>query len=317
MKKIFTIAASVVMLLTVGCSKELSYTNGDTDVTFNLVVPELAEATRDIADGLTATQLYYAVYTENKVLIQGLTPSTPLVLQNKETKLQLRLVKGQTYNFVFWAEPEGDTYYDFNINDATVTVHYDAAKSNDEKRDAFCKVVPNFTVGTSVPEDVFLTRPFAQVNMGATADDVAAALTAGIDITKSKVTFTDVPSKLNLWDGSVSENKDVVFDFELIPAKAGEKLEVNDVEYHYVAMNYILAPADGDVTDISFSLRDAKNVDINTTTVPAANYKRNYRTNILGSLFTSTTEWRIVIDENPDGEFNKIDSGNFDEVVFP
>ena len=322
MKKFFNFAAVAAMLLTVGCAKELSYTDGDTDVVFNIEVPALADATRDIADGTTATQLYNAIYTEGRVLIPGLLPAAPIVLQNKETKLTFRLVKGQTYNFVFWAEPENDTYYDFNTTDATVTVNYASALANDEKRDAFYKMVPNFKVGTSVPEDVILKRPFAQVNLGANVDDVAAAQTAGIDIQKSKVTFTDVPNKLNMWDGTTEGSVAVEFDFETIPAKSGEKLEVKSTEYHYVAMNYILADENPDVTDVVFTLKDVNDVEINSTKVPAANYKRNYRTNILGYLFTSSSEWKIVIDENPDGEFNITEdtNGGFtnsEEVVFP
>ena len=287
----------------VGCAKD-SYTGGNTEVTFEVKAPALAEATRDIADGLTATQLYYAVYTADHVLIPGLLPANPVVMQNKGAQISLRLVKGQTYNFIFWAEAPNDTVYNFDAATATVTVSYANAKSNTEARDAFYAPVPNFTVGTSTPQPIYLRRPFAQVNMGATAEDVAAALTAGIDITKSKVTFSEVPNKLNMWDGSVEGSENVVFDFEVIPAKNSEVLEVNDVAYHYVAMNYILAETAGDVTDISFTVKDANDVSINTTYVPAANYKRNYRTNIIGSLLTSSTDFEIIIDEKPFGDIN-------------
>ncbi len=76
------------------------------------------------------------------------------------------------------------------------------------------------------------------------------------------------------------------------------------------------------MTDVVFTLKDVNDVEINSTKVPAANYKRNYRTNILGYLFTSSSEWKIVIDENPDGEFNITEdtNGGFtnsEEVVFP
>ena len=302
MKKIFSIAA-VAMMLMASCAKD-SYIGGNTKVTFEVKAPALAEATRDIADGMTATQLYYAVYTADQVLVPGLLPANPVIMQNKGAQISLRLVKGQTYNFLFWAEAPGDTAYTFDAATGTVTVNYAAAKSNNEARDAFYAKVPNFTVGTSTPQPIYLRRPFAQVNMGATAEDVAAALTAGIDITKSQVTFSELPNKLNMWDGSVEGSENVVFDFELTPAKNNEVLEVADVNYHYVAMNYILAEAEGDVTDISFTVKDANDVAINTTYVPAANYKRNYRTNILGSLLTSSTEFEIVIDEKPFGDIN-------------
>ena len=69
------------MMLAVGCADDLSYDDmGDTEVTFSINLPDMAEDTRVIADGTTATQLYYAVYDNNKQIIPGLTPTEPITL---------------------------------------------------------------------------------------------------------------------------------------------------------------------------------------------------------------------------------------------
>lgn len=322
MKKFLSIAAVAAMMLAVGCADDLSYDDlGDTEVTFSINLPEMAEDSRAsvIADGTKATQLYYAVYDGQKKIISGLTPNGAITLQNKRHELKLRLVKGLTYNIAFWAEPENDTYYTFDKENAKITVAYrntdsSLMSSNDEYRDAFYAVVTDYQVGVTNIKDntIYLRRPFAQVNVGTTLADLEAAKTAGIDISKSKLVFTDIPNELNMWDGTVNTNSGVNVEFDLsqTPAKAGEKLFVKvdgvDTEFHYVAMSYILAPADGDVTDVTFTVATDTIDKVNETTVPKANYKRNYRTNILGSIFTAEAQFIVVVDEKPAGDLDPI-----------
>lgn len=320
MKKFLSIFAVASMMLAVGCADDLSYDDmGDTEVTFSINLPDLAEDTRVIADGTTATQLYYAVYDNNKQIIPGLTPTEPITLQNKQHQLKVRLVKGLTYNFAFWAEPANDSYYTFDKENAKIVVAYkntdsSLMKSNDEMRDAFYATVPNYVVGqTQIPNNtIYLRRPFAQVNVGTTLDDEAAAETAGIDITKSKLVFTDIPNELNMWDGSVNSGSGVTVEFDLsqTPAKAGENLKVKvdgvETDFHYVAMSYILAPADGSTTNVTFTVATDTNSKVHETTVPSANYKRNYRTNIVGSIFTAEADFIVVVDEKPQGDIDPI-----------
>lgn len=318
MKKFLSIAAVAAMMLAVGCADDLSYNDeGDTEVTFSIALPDSGDDTRAIADGTTATQLYYAVYDNNKNLVQGLTPTTPLTLTNKQySNLTLRLVKGLTYHIAFWAEPEGDTYYNFDTATATVTVDYGTTAaqkpSNDEKRDAFFGAITPLTVNsttiTGAPISVTLSRPFAQINVGTTAADVAAAEQAGVDITKSKFSFTGVPTKFNLLTGEVDTNPASIVnvDFALapIPAKMTPKeiltvtVANTETDYHYVAMAYILAPGGNGTatTDVSFTVATDTNDNINTTVIPSASYKRNHRTNILGSIFTAEATFNIVVD---------------------
>ena len=53
-----------------------------------------------------------------------------------KTQVTLSLVKGKTYNFVFWAQADEGAPYD--VTDLkNIKISYEGAEANDEKRDAF------------------------------------------------------------------------------------------------------------------------------------------------------------------------------------
>lgn len=85
---------------------------------------------------------------------------------------------------------------------------------------------------------------------------------------------------------------DVTFQAAAVPT---EKLSVKGVEYDYLAMNYVFAPAEGTVCDLTaeFSLKNMAPISLSS---PATPLKRNYRTNILGKLLTSTADFIVVVD---------------------
>lgn len=128
-----------------------------------------------ISDGSKARQLIYAVYTDDfKLLEQYGTNDTDkngphygqTILDDNEfpVTINLRLMRRQTYNIVFWAQNADCTAYD--TDDLTmVEVSYDDAANNDELRDAFCHT-ETFTVTSDDTREVVLTRPLAQINVG-------------------------------------------------------------------------------------------------------------------------------------------------------
>ena len=83
-------------------------------------------------------------------------------------------------------------------------------------------------------------------------------------------------------------------------AVPAEKLVVKGVEYNYLAMNYVFAPAEGTVCDLTaeFALVDRAPIPLSS---PATPIKRNYRTNILGKLLTSSADFNIEVDPGFEG----------------
>ena len=106
MKRMFFATVAVLAAL-VACNKEnpASPLSGDTvEVTLTVDVP-VGLQTKAIADGLSATELSYAVYNADKtVYLERLSGVTPVKVGAKQWTLTLTLVKNYTYNIFFWAQ---------------------------------------------------------------------------------------------------------------------------------------------------------------------------------------------------------------------
>ena len=298
--KFFTsLAAVAVAVLTVGCAKEQGSQEGPANVTFEIENP--VAVTRAIGDGTTAKQLYYQVFDAAGNPIAGL-PVQKKTLSSLKTTVSFQLVKDQKYNFIFWAQTPEDGYYTIDGTEGLkkITADYTTHKgANDENRDAFFAVEKDLVISGPVSKTVTLTRPLAQVNIG-TLDELKAGTTTApaIDLTgaTSKVVVKDVPTVFaplaTTPETMFSGASDVTFDAAAVPA---EKLSVKGVEYDYLAMNYVFAPAEGTICNLTaeFSLTGMEPISLSS---PATPLKRNYRTNILGKLLTSTADFIVVVD---------------------
>ena len=283
MKKFLFFGAMVALLLgTAACSSDIEPAmGGDTPVSFSVSLGDNIDS-RTISDGTGANQLKFAVF-ENGTEITALAQT--VAVANKQATINTKLVKGHTYTFVFWAQNSACTAY--NTTDmSAITVNY-TANCNDESRDAFYKM-DSFTVNEAFEKTEVLTRPFAQINF--LASDAAGVV--NVNQYKSKVTVTGVPTTLNTLDGSVAGTTDVTFDYATIPNETLAGYE----SYKYVAMNYILAATDKEVkNEVVLTVNDGTQ-DVNTVTVANCPVQRNYRTNIIGDLFTLDGKFNIIID---------------------
>lgn len=304
MKQVFLCVFAAGAVLLASCSKEDVTASQDGSagvVTFNAQLPE-GLATRAIGDGTTATTLSYAVYAHDE--------KTPLITSEDEVTftdlkatVTLRLAVNKSYDVIFWADaPESPYTVDFAAQ--KVTVDYAAALSNDEKRDAFYKVVE---VETSAPvnENIVLNRPFAQINIG--TNDTAEAAKAGLVVEKTKVNVKAY-STLNLMDGSVADQTDVVFGLNALPADPAQFTVTGKGTYDYLAMNYLLVGEDKELVDCEFTVNDGA-ADIRTMTVTGVPVQRNYRTNIFGSLLTTSADFDVTIEPaftKPDHDYDEL-----------
>lgn len=283
-----------------GCTRDDSELPGSDSkgvVTFSARLPQQLQ-TRSIGDGQTATKLTYAVYEagETTPLLTSESEGAPVVEFNGlQAQLSLQLATGKSYDFVFWADAYGQdaeqSPYTIDYGTKTITVDYATALANDEQRDAFYSVIQGLAVTTSVSKDVTLTRPFAQINVG--TEDFSAAAESGLQTASlaTKMTITNVPTTLNLADGTTSGQTDVTFASNTIPT---ESLVVSGKTYNYLAMNYLLVGTDKTTTNISFEFTDGATTSTRTfSNVPI---QRNYRTNIIGSILTQNLDFDIEVD---------------------
>ena len=303
MKKMMkSIAAIALMLFAASCSKEMIETpavnEGEALVSFSIATPGLM--TRALADGNTVDKVSCNVYNADGTLISDATVSKTLDMTNGSTNFSVRLMTGQTYSFIFWAykAPTGGTTspYTFSAADKTVTVSYANAVSNDESRDAFYAYVEPVQITGSLTQEIKLHRPFAQLNFGVNKDDITAAETLGITVSKSSLTIKNLGTTLNLVSGEVTGATEATFS---AAAVLSEGLKVNNVDYGYVSMNYVLvgksAKATADAALTLYKTENESDVIVNTISLPNLPLQGNYRTNVLGNLFTSQTEYSIEV----------------------
>ena len=337
-KSLFLAVAAVAALFSACSSDELASSTADSNmanVSFTANLDQMMP-TRGVAgdtDGTQATTLYVAVYNANNELIKaisniGVTGSQPTVtVSGKQATVNFQLVKGQTYNFAFWAQNPSATAdaVVFNPETGKVSVDYTKIKANDETLDAFTAHVNNLTVTGAMSQNVTLKRPWAQVNFGAAQADVKGAHLAGIDIKKTKVTVNNVYKTLNLLDGTVADPQTADFELALNAIPSGQhqfdvdidgtnkqsygQLTVNSTNYAYMGLNYLLVGGENDTqslikADLSLYKENDDTNPVNTLAFSNVPVQRNYRTNIVGNLLTSQVQFNVTIDGNYDNESN-------------
>ena len=301
LKSIAVLALSALAM--VSCQKELlgpaTQEGQEVAVSLDLTTPLMG--TKAYADGKSVDVVHVHVYQHGTngelTYIQPNattpTPSKDVRMTNGAATYNTRLVTGQTYTFVFWAEKSGNGAYTYNPATQTVAVSYANATGNDESRDAFYAVLP-VTITGAYSASVTLNRPFAQINFG--ASDYEAAKAAGIEVTGAAVKLTGIGNSINLLDGTVSGSVDVEFANAILPSDPATLTAAN-VDYKYVAMDYVLVGKDRKtLSNVTLTLA----ADGTLSTTPEYTYTNvplqgNYRTNIVGSLFTSPADINITV----------------------
>ena len=303
MKGIKCLMATALAVIAAGCAKE-QMSPGIEDgqeviVSYNIAAPQ-GLVTKAISDGQSAKNLTVAVYDSEKNHIATLDQTA--TFSDLKATVEFHLVKGKTYNFIFWAQSES-TAYTLDKDNKVVKISYDGV-ANDESRDAFF-ATRELKVTGALSETVELYRPFAQVNFGTA--DFEAAKKAGVEPTKSTLTATEAATELDLFgrEGKVSNgaSSDIAYTEEVFPT---EELVLSDgTEYKYLSMNYFIPVGSLDeqhVSDLKATFTGgADPVEIS---VPSAPVQANYRTNIVGNLLTDQVIFNIEIKPAYDGEEN-------------
>ena len=321
MKNIFRILMAAAVLLTASCAKEdISSTigGGEVEVTFTANLAGLG--TRAIADGNTVDRVYLAIFDAKADTYLGeLTADAGYPVSNGLATIPVVLLKDKEYDLVFWAQKDGTGAYTLDLENRQVKANYGVdhsnnfeAWSNNEARDAFFNISNDWTAGKD--NTTFeLRRPFAQINVGNSDDDVKYAKQNGSIISQSAMTVTtEVYDTIELVNGSLTGTKvSAEFTLAAIPTETvkGTVDPTHDAalnaseEYNYLAMNYLLVN-DRQLVDLVFNFTDG------TTTFERKYYQvpvqRNYRTNILGQIISSPMDFTVEIKPGFDGDNNEV-----------
>lgn len=313
MKKYFqTLLTAATLLTAVSCSpidELFSGENGEAEkVSFTISAGQIQG--RSAGDGNTVDQVHYEVWdkaTGNLVIssVKGLNGEAPVEIVDKKAKVNIRLVKGVEYDIAFWAHHEEGTGY--NIEEGLENIRLkDGVKANKETYDAFYQVLTGYKV-SSGEQTVVLRRPFGQLNVGTTYEDWIKAENLDVEINRSTILVTQVANVFNARTGKTTRSDGItqlMFDLEDV---LQETFEVEGNFYHYLGMNYFLADTEKTLHDLTITLFDGDK-SINTLRVTNMPIQRNRRTNIIGDLLTSKENFRVVIEEDFEGDLE----GNFD-----
>ena len=259
----------------------------------SLSVETSSASSRTIADGTKATNLKYAVYEENWNYLYA--ESATLV--DLKATLELELLTGYKYHVVLWADANPGCYT-VDFANKKVNVSYAGAVANDENRDAFYAVKDIEVKGTT-NTSVKLTRPFAQINFG--ASDLAAAQTAGFNTANYTTNLTVTAYEtLNFVDGSV-EGKTTATFAAAAPQNETATLTAGGKNYAWISMNYVLCPnANASLDECTMVATDGSKTV--TVSYPMAPARRNWKTNLVGSIFTDSTNIEVEVTPGTDGD---------------
>ena len=300
MKNIFRILMAVAVLFTASCAKEdISSTigGGEVEMTFTVDLPELG--TRAYGDGLTATKLKYYVYEKRSdsslVELRDLCQTSGQTI-NGSTTVRLALIKGMNYVITFWAANDAAPYA---FDGQNVDITYPVA-ANAESLDAFYGT-KEFNPSVDTDTRVELRRPFAQLN-AITTDCQKVKLSGITKILKSsiKVKRGQLNDTFNLLTGEATCTCDpsvaeqwVSFTTANIPAETNT---IDDNTDMHLAMNYLLVNGEKSLIDVELSVigeHNSADFPFTATTYTNIPVQRNYKTNIIGSLLTKTTDFTV------------------------
>lgn len=291
-----------IVVLAVGCGRNLDPTCGQKEVDVSFDMDATQSMTKAYGDGMTVNTLHVYAYlvdpvTGSLAYIDPAShgencPSQTLGMTGGKASYSTRLVTGQKYVIVFWADYESKGYvspYDYDNATHTISVkdhnpQVSAVPANDERRDAFYAVETIEVSGAIGGRTVHLKRPFAQVNIGVT-DQVMS--NKEIAFKNLSVAFTNVASKIDLVTGKVDrfisgdDHADhVTFRASSLP---NQKFMVGGVKYNLISMNYVLVDQseEGTVARYISLLSDGGTFQRQFSNVIL---RANHKTNIVGDI---------------------------------
>lgn len=297
-----------IVVLAAGCGRNLDPTCGQKEVDVSFDMDATQSMTKAYGNGMTVNTLHVYAYLVDPVTgslayidpdSHGENcPSQTLGMTGGKASYSTRLVTGQKYVIVFWADYQSDGYASpYAYDNATHTISVEdhnpqvsAVPANDERRDAFYAVETIAVSGAIGGRTVHLKRPFAQVNIGVTDQVMFNAKSKGITFEDLSVAFSNVASKIDLVTGKVdrfisdgdhADHADyVTFMASSLP---NQKFMVGGVEYNLISMNYVLVDQNEEGTV-------ARNISLISDGITFQRQfsnvilRANHKTNIVGDI---------------------------------
>lgn len=301
MKKLIYLLLAMPLFFT-SCSKDEEMANEESvQVSFSTELPRRI-GTRTGTTDLNVDNVVCAVF-ENREEISTLR-DTIIIQDGEDIVFAPRLIKGRTYDVVFWAMKENN----YDVGNMTAITRTSGTSAKESDFDAFTECVEVEVTG-SKSETVTLKRPLAQLNLGVTSEDwnaVASEETFGMTPTKMVIELTGKDTFNALTGATTGEDKNVTRTLVV----SGEDLVAGENTYKSIAMCYVYPEAGKENIDITYTICDQNDKVIREdATIQNIPLENNYRTNVVGGLLTGTITYTITFEKdfNEETKDEKID----------
>lgn len=325
MKRILAYGSMLAaMLLSASCQDSLDRGRAGEEMTVSIIAKVPGEmASKAFGDASGVDIVYYELWTSDFSTrlypAAGSDAAWAEVVGGEAVIDNLKLVRGDSYGILFWAQDKECEAYDVsdlsNVKiDYTVdeTAVSGTGTGNEENRDAFYGCETFSVRHDGLDETTFvLKRPFAQINFG-------AAKSAGGPL--GKITFEGysitmpVAASFDTINGTGVAHADADKQTHTFTATSEASSTELLLGHSHIAMNYVLPVGNGSqlmALKAVFSVSQAgisHEVEHNLTNIPL---QANSRTNLYGNLYTAGTE--ITVDFagfGEPGDIVDIDEGN-------
>jgi len=308
MKKILLFASALAgLFLAASCQQESLEPVGVNTVTYTVQVPD-AIATKAIGDNVAAvTELVYEVYRTEATSADDYGQNETKLYQKTatitdgEATVELELVNNQNFRILFWAQVPGNGVYNTeSLKNVTLAQSLNA---NAENYNAFAGADYLKDGDVLTGRTIKLVRPVAQLNIATTAESLKLGEDANgenaqteVEVKTSYVKVTGLSTSYNVAEGLAADDESV-FEYAAKPVVLTEPtITVNSTPYTYLAMNYVgFAAKPSSTVTVDYTIA-TENVGDITNTISNVPVKANYRTNIIGNLITSTSDYKVTLD---------------------
>ena len=315
MKKIILFVSALAgLFLAASCQQEnLEPVAGNNVVSYTIQVPG-ALSTKAIGEDVTAVnQLVYAVYYTEATAADDFTKTETRLFQktapitNGTARVNFELVNNQNFRVLFWAQVEkSENEQIYNTSDLKNVTLKQALAANSEDYAAFAGS-DFIKYGDKLTErKVTLYRPVSQLNIATTPASLRLEGQTDVLIESTSVTVNGLSTSYNVAERVAGEiaATDYVYSASDPSLLSDDQITVNGTPYTYVAMNYVgFAAKPSSTVVVSYTI-NTENVGTITNTIENVPVKANYRTNIIGNLITSTSDYVIDLSEEWGGEEN-------------
>lgn len=275
-------------------------------LTFKPKFEDFETVTKAIGDGSKVDKLLVQSYAEGQN-VPEFAETYDISVGTKIENIKIPFFYSKTYKVYFWAyDSDGEVYQYETDSDGMIllnkeiTVNYPTgtlAYNSLENLDAFYSV-QSVNLSDSIEEQtsINLTRPFAQVNLGALAEDFATA-----PVTEAIFTVEGIPTKFTLaaervtTSESLSDKTFTFTDFTL--AEDEGTIQYNNSDYRYVGTTYIFVPFDATSVAVDVTLKSGDKT-LKSKSSLQVNIDANKRTNL---IFTDIApKWDDTLADNAD-----------------